>query len=63
MSPIFLNPGYHKLVVRTLVIGPEGGFIPYEIEKLIDCGFTAVQMGERILSVETAVPALLSRLY
>ena len=47
----------------TLVIGPEGGFIPYEIEKLIDCGFTAVQMGERILSVETAVPALLSRLY
>jgi 16S rRNA (uracil1498-N3)-methyltransferase len=47
----------------TLVIGPEGGFIPYEIEKLVSCGFTAVQMGERILSVETAVPALLSRLY
>jgi 16S rRNA (uracil1498-N3)-methyltransferase len=47
----------------TLIIGPEGGFIPYEIEKLIDRRFTAVQMGERILSVETAVPALLSRLY
>ena len=46
-----------------LVIGPEGGFIPYEMEKLIDCGFTAVQMGERILSVQTDVPALLSRLY
>lgn len=47
----------------TLVIGPEGGFIQYELDKLIGCGFTAVQMGERVLSVETAVPALISRLY
>ena len=47
----------------TLVIGPEGGFIPYEIEKLIACGFTPVQMGERILSVETAVSALIARLF
>ena len=47
----------------TLAIGPEGGFIPYEIEKLIACGFNSVQMGERILSVETAVPALLARLF
>ena len=44
----------------TLAIGPEGGFIPYEIEKLVACGFTPVQMGERILSVETAVPALIA---
>jgi 16S rRNA (uracil1498-N3)-methyltransferase len=47
----------------TLTIGPEGGFIPYEIEKLIDSGFTPVQMGARILSVETAVPALIARLF
>ena len=47
----------------TLAIGPEGGFIPYEIDKLVACGFTPVQMGERELSVETAVPALISRLY
>jgi RsmE family RNA methyltransferase len=47
----------------TLAIGPEGGFIPYEIEELITCGFTPVQMGERILSVETAVPALIARLF
>ncbi len=46
----------------TLAIGPEGGFIPYEIEKFIACEFTPMQMGERILSVETAVPALIARL-
>jgi RsmE family RNA methyltransferase len=47
----------------TLAIGPEGGYLPYEIEKLTDCGFKTVQMGERILSIETAVPALLARLF
>lgn len=47
----------------TLAIGPEGGFIPYEVEKFADCGFTAVRLGERILSTETVVPALLARLF
>jgi len=47
----------------TLAIGPEGGFIPYEVEKLAGCGFTPVTLGERILSTETAVPALLGRLF
>lgn len=47
----------------TLAIGPEGGFLPYEIEKLTACGFKPVSIGERILSVETAVPALLARLF
>ncbi len=47
----------------TLIIGPEGGFIPYEIEKLVALGFLSVTTGERIWSVETAVPALIARLF
>jgi 16S rRNA (uracil1498-N3)-methyltransferase len=47
----------------TLAIGPEGGFIPYEIDLLQKCGFTTVNLGERIMRVETVVPYLLGRLY
>lgn len=47
----------------TLVVGPEGGFIPYEIEKLHEVGVKAVTIGTRILRVETAIPALISRLH
>jgi RsmE family RNA methyltransferase len=46
----------------SLAIGPEGGFIPYEIEKLLEAGFEAVTLGSRILRVETAIPVLISRL-
>jgi len=47
----------------TLAIGPEGGWIPYEVEKFIAAGLQPVQLGERILRVETAVSALLARLF
>ncbi len=56
-APIALNKP------ATLAIGPEGGFIPYEVDKLSERGFTPVSLGRRILKVETAITAILSRLY
>jgi len=47
----------------TLAIGPEGGWIPYEIDLFGKAGLAPVQLGERILRVETAVTALLSRIF
>lgn len=46
----------------TVAVGPEGGFVPFELEALAARGFTAVSLGPRILRVETAVVALLARL-
>lgn len=47
----------------TLCIGPEGGFIPYEVELIQAQGFDPVHIGSRILRTETAIPALLGRLF
>ncbi|PLP91934.1 16S rRNA (uracil(1498)-N(3))-methyltransferase [Pseudomonas sp. FFUP_PS_473] len=63
------HPGNHPPCPRgldepvTLAIGPEGGWIPYEIDLLNKAGLTPVQLGDRILRVETAVTALLARLF
>ncbi|WP_020586386.1 16S rRNA (uracil(1498)-N(3))-methyltransferase [Desulfobacter curvatus] len=47
----------------VLVVGPEGGFIDLEVQTLMDQGFEPMTMGGRILRVETAVTALVSRLF
>lgn len=63
------HPGDHPPCPRavsgpvTLAIGPEGGWIPYEVDKLAQAGLAPVQLGERILRVETAVTALIARLF
>lgn len=45
----------------VIVIGAEGGFIPYEIELLASVGVVAVTLGERILRTESAVNAVVGR--
>ncbi|MFH1706817.1 MAG: 16S rRNA (uracil(1498)-N(3))-methyltransferase [Planctomycetota bacterium] len=63
------DPGGELLTGRdmagplVLVIGPEGGFIPYEIEKLKQAGCRVVSLGPRVLKVETAIVALLAKLF
>ncbi len=47
----------------TMVIGPEGGFIPYEIELLEKNGCQAVSLGNRILRTETVISYVLGRLF
>ena len=53
----------HVNAPLALAIGPEGGFIAEEIASFERAGFQVVTMGERILRVETAVAALIARLY
>jgi len=45
-----------------LAVGPEGGWVPFELELFARCGFRRFSAGPRILRVEAAVPYLLGRL-
>ncbi|MEL0313756.1 MAG: 16S rRNA (uracil(1498)-N(3))-methyltransferase [Halieaceae bacterium] len=44
-----------------ICIGPEGGFIPFEVELLATQGAQTAHLGTRILSVDTAVTCVLGR--
>lgn len=66
---LLAHPGAHLPCPRelreptVLIVGPEGGFIPYEVDKLQEAGCQAVSLGSRILRVENAVTTLLGRLF
>lgn len=47
----------------SLIVGPEGGFIPYEVNLLKKNGCQAMSIGNRILRTETAVSNILGRLF
>lgn len=47
----------------VLMVGPEGGFNEYEIERVSELGFQTVHLGPRILKTEIAIPFLLGRLF
>ncbi|HEB89418.1 MAG TPA: 16S rRNA (uracil(1498)-N(3))-methyltransferase [Deltaproteobacteria bacterium] len=46
----------------TCFVGPEGGLLDHEIEKLVGAGFLPVDLGERVLRVEPVIPMLVGRL-
>ena len=67
-KPIFiLHPGGYPSMEsaftdpQLIMIGPEGGFIPYEVDLACSAGAQPRSLGPRILSVDTAVPAILGR--
>lgn len=47
----------------SIFVGPEGGFIPYEVDLLTKNGCQAVSLGNRILRTETSISYILGRLF
>lgn len=62
----FAHPGSEKTQKKLLesqallAIGPEGGWVPFEVDMLQKAGMQPLSLGERILRVETAVPVLIA---
>lgn len=46
----------------TVFVGPEGGLVDYEVERLGALGFEVVDLGSRVLRVEPVIPLLVGRL-
>jgi 16S rRNA (uracil1498-N3)-methyltransferase len=43
-----------------VIVGPEGGLSPEEVELAREAGYVAVTLGGRILRTETAGPAIVA---
>ena len=60
------HPGASKALANQsgeglILLGPEGGFVPYEVELAQSMGAQPVRLSDRVLSVDTAVTAALSQ--
>jgi len=55
----YLEPGPGRIL---LAVGPEGGWVDFEVERFAAQGFRCCSIGERILKVDTAVVALHARI-
>lgn len=60
----FLNqlPPSHQQQ-QTIIIGPEGGFSPTEIEAFEARQYLGVQLGQRVLRTETVAPVIMGALH
>ena len=47
----------NPLPAVELLVGPEGGFAPQELDRMVENDVTAIHLGPRILRTETAAPA------
>ena len=48
---------------RTLLaVGPEGGWVDFEVEKFFEQSFVPVNLGSRVLRTDTAIVALLAQI-
>lgn len=67
--PLVAHPGALQACPKdvrqpvTLVIGPEGGVTDYEVGKLTSLGFQDVNLGPRILRVESVLPFVVGRMF
>jgi len=67
-SRLLLQPGAGPLSVQsvrdaarlTVLVGPEGGFSPQELERASVAGFVPASIGPRVLRTETAAIAVLT---
>ena len=66
--PLVAHPGARQVCPQdvrqpvTLVIGPEGGLTDDEVKKLTDLGFQDIDLGSRILRVESVLPFVAGRM-
>ncbi len=53
------EPGFMPAAPALVAIGPEGGFVPFELELLAAAGLRSLSLGSRVLRVEQVVPVIL----